>query len=308
MTYLPLYREALSGGDFRTLRAMAIEESHTMAEILNEGKHFSDALRAAESSLTKWSAALFLFEIKDSLSDDKKALLKATLIDLLIQLASQISARGIRPTDKLLVPFRPGLEEMEVEETIEQILGKKTVESQDIIMQDKKPKKRTVVLMLDTSNSMKYEKMLIALLAVGVFAYKLQGENYAIIAFGKSTKIVKPIETEISINILLDRMLELKTGGSTNLRKGLEAGIEELSKNVAHEKLAILATDGWVTEGHDPLEVAEKFPKLHIIQVPFGMGGGDTEMCLELAKRGHGKHVYVEEYECLPRAVIDILK
>ena len=308
MTYLPLFREALGKGDFTTLHAIAIEEPRTTADLVIEADHFLKVLKAAESSPTKWLAALFLFEIRDSLEDRQKSQLKAILINIIIQLASQIYARGIRPNENFLTAFRLGLEEIELEETLENVLGKQEFSAQDIVMVDKKTKKRAVVLMLDVSNSMRYEKLLIALVTVGVFIHKLKDENYSIITFGKTSETIKSIEQEILINNLLEQMLEIKTGGSTNLRRGLETGLEELSKNVAHEKVAILVTDGWVTEGHDPLEVAPKFSKLHVIQVPFGMGGGDTEMCLELAKKGHGKHIYVEAFEDLPCAVIEILK
>ena len=303
-----MVREAISGGDFRTLRAVAIEESRVMAEIIGETENYHRVLKAAESSPTKWSAALFLFEARSLLSEEKRGLLKATLISLLIQLSSQISARGIRPTETFLTSFEPSLEEIEVEETIENALGKKKVEFEDIVMVGKRPKKRSFMLMLDISNSMKYEKMLLAVLAVGVFALKLQGERYSIVTFSKDAEIIKPMDWEMPVSALLDKMLDLKTGGTTNLRKGLEVGLDELSKNVAHEKLAVLVTDGWVTEGHDPLEVAEKYPKLHVLQVPLGMGGGDSEMCNNLVRKGRGKCVYVDEFECLPRAIIEILK
>jgi len=93
----------------------------------------------------------------------------------LMQLASRISAQGIRSTERVLTTFQPGLEEMEIEETLDNVIGKKCPDYDDIIMVDKRPKRRGVVLMLDVSNSMQREKILIATLAIGVLAYRTEG-------------------------------------------------------------------------------------------------------------------------------------
>lgn len=87
-----------------------------------------------------------------------------------MQLASQISAKGIRSTQRRLTTFRPGLDEMEIEETMENIMGKTCPDHGDIIMVDKEPKRRGVVMMLDISNSTQREKLLTAILATGVLA------------------------------------------------------------------------------------------------------------------------------------------
>jgi hypothetical protein len=299
-------REALDVGNFGLLRGLVRQDMETLAEVLQEPDVLKEALKASENAVVKWPAAVFLFEILGCLSERQKWAAKATLVRLLMQLASQISAKGIRSTERALTEYRPGLEEVEVEYTLENRVGKKHLDYQDIVMVYKRQKKRGVALILDTSNSMQGEKILIAVLAIGVLAYRLQGENYAIISFNEDAEVLKPIEKEITIEDLLDKMLEIKAGGSTNIRDALEMGLEQLSKNVAHEKVAILATDGWVTSGGDPLEIAAKFPRLHVIQVPFGIGG-DSEVCLKLAKEGRGKRLYVEELEELPRAVLEIL-
>jgi Mg-chelatase subunit ChlD len=287
---------------------LAKEERRTIAELLSDPKTFDKVLKAAESSFSDCSTAQFLFIIEKELSTEQKRASKATLVKLLVQLASQISARGIRSTERFLTGYRPGLEEIEVENTLENIMLKKHVDYEDLVMVGRKQKKRAVVLMIDTSNSMKRDKLLIAILAIGVLAFRLQGENFAVVSFNAKAKVLKPIEKQMSIDKLLEEMLEIEAGGSTNVSSGLELGFEQLSKNIAHEKIGIIVTDGWVTQGKDPLETAKKFPMLHVIQVPLGYGGSDTEMCENLAKEGRGKRIYVSTFTELPRAVLEILK
>jgi Mg-chelatase subunit ChlD len=284
------------------------KDKKTIAELLTKPRIFDEVLKASESTFKKLSATLFLFKVEKDLTEEQRRTAKATLVKLLIQLASQISARGIRSTERCLTCYKPGLEEIEVENTLENISAKKHVDYEDLVMVDRKQKKRGVALMIDTSNSMQREKILIAVLAMGVLAYRLQGDNYAIISFNSDAKVLKPIERDIPLDKLLDAMLDIEAGGSTNVRRGLELGLEQLSKNIAHEKVGILVTDGWVTQGGDPLEVAKKFPRLHIIQVPIGYGGSDTEMCEKLAKEGRGKRIYISRFEELPRAILEVLR
>jgi uncharacterized protein with von Willebrand factor type A (vWA) domain len=175
-------------------------------------------------------------------------------------------------------------------------------------MVDKEPKPRGVVLMLDTSNSMQREKILIATLAIGVLAYRLKGENYAILTFNDEVNVVKPIEKEMTLEALLDKMLEVQPKGITNIKLALENGLRQLSKQVAHEKLGIIATDGWATTGGDPVEVASKYTRLHVIQVPMGIGGGDDRTCIAMANATKGRRVYVRHFLELPRAVLEILR
>jgi len=305
---LPLVREGISAYDFHSLSRLAEMDPKTIGEILEDPELYMRALKASENASSKWAAALFLFNIQGGLGEAKRKVAKSVLVKLLMQLASQISGRGIRSTERFLTSYKPGLEEVDLEETLDGIISKPSISYDDIIVVDRRPKKRGILLILDTSNSMYREKMLIAVLAIGVMAYRLRGENYAIIAFNSEGRLLKPIEREMETGELLDRVLEIRAGGCTNLNKALEMGLEQLSKNVAHEKVAILVTDGWVTAGGSPFANAAKYPRLHVIQVPMGVGGGDTETCLRLAREGRGKRIFVKDFRELPRAIIEILR
>lgn len=308
MKALPLVREGISAHDFPSLSRLAEMDPKTIGEVLEDPEIFQEALKAIECASSKWAAALFLYNIQGVLGERKRRAAKAALVKLLMQLASQISGRGIRSTERFLTTYKPGLEEIDVEATLDSLISSPAAPHDGIIVVDRRAKKRGVLLMLDTSNSMYREKMLIAVLAIGVMAYRLRGENYAIIAFNSEARLLKRIEAEMGIEELLDRVLEVRAGGCTNLNRALEMGIEQLSKDVAHEKVAILVTDGWVTAGGSPFGNAAKYPRLHVIQVPMGIGGGDTETCLRLAREGRGKRVFVRNFRELPRAIIEILR
>lgn len=301
-------REGLKQGDFAMMRLFMKKDPQTLAELLQDPLVFKELLKATESTNMKLSAALFLFGAQKSLTPEQKRVAKATLIMILMQLASKMSARGIRSTKRVLTTFKPGLDEMEIEDTLENMLGKKYPDYDDIIMVDKRPRQRGIVLMLDISNSMQREKILLATLSVGVLAYKLKGEPFAVLTFSHQVDVIKPIEQQMTVEDLMDKMLEIIPQGATDIHKVLEKGLEQLSRQVAREKLGIIITDGQVTLGNDPKKIAADYPRLHVLQVPIGVGGGDDYVCLCLAQEGRGKRRKLNSFEEIPGAILEILK
>ena len=86
--------------------------------------------------------------------------------------------------------------------------------------------------------------------------------------------------------------------------------IKELNKIRKHpqNQFGILISDGNYNRGENPLELAKKFPKLHVIGIPADNDadrGIDT--CREIAKAGNGKFYAVEDYKEIPRALIELL-
>jgi len=301
-------REGLKEGNFETIIDMARRSPKTLVELLNEPALFGEIIQTTRNPTLRWSSALFLYDIQENLNQEQRAIARDTLVRILMQLASQISAKGIRSTQRRLTTFRPGLDEMEIEETMENIMGKTCPEHGDIIMVDKEPKGRGVVMMLDISNSMQREKLLTAILAIGVLAYRLRGEKYAILTFNNEIDIIKPMDQDMTIEALLDKMLEIRSQGATNIGLALEIGLQQLSKEVASERLGIIATDGWVTKGEDPLDVAPKYSRLNVLQVPLEYGGCIRDVCRAMAKATKGKHVHVKHYHELPRAIMEVLR
>jgi Mg-chelatase subunit ChlD len=133
-------------------------------------------------------------------------------------------------------------------------------------------------------------------------------DHYSIITFSERAHLLKPIEEIPDVEKLIDKMLDLQPGGSTNIEAALTKGLEELERFLQLDGIGVLITDGWVTRGGDPVEIARKYPKLHVIQVPLGTGGGDSEMCEKLANAGRGRYSYVRDFYRLPQAIMAVMK
>jgi uncharacterized protein with von Willebrand factor type A (vWA) domain len=157
-----------------------------------------------------------------------------------------------------------------------------------------------------------YGKTLLnAALTTSVLAYNMEKENYSIVLFNSTAMVLKKIENKLkSITTLIDEILDSEAVGFTNIYIGLEKGLKELNKikeNVK-EQFGILITDGNYNRGNDPILLAKKFPKLHVIGMPAENDverGIDT--CRQIAKAGRGKFYAVNDYKQIPRALIKIL-
>jgi hypothetical protein len=301
-------KAALNEGNLTKTIYLLQQDPQSISEMLSEENLFETMLKVAEHSEPKWPALQLLFMTQANLDPERKQMARKILNRTIRRIAAQIVGRGICPTEYVNVPFQPGLEEFDLEETLENNLGKSFFDYRDMVCIERRRKKNAFSLILDASNSMQMGKIVIAALAVGVFAYRFLEDHYSIITFKGQAQLLKPIKDIPDMEKLIDKMLDIQPGGLTNIEEALQKGLEELEKLRELESTGILITDGWVTKGKDPVKTAEKYRRLHVIQVPLGVGGGDSEMCMNLAKAGRGKYSYVHDFYQLPRAIMNIMK
>jgi len=301
-------KAALNEGNLTKTIYLLQQDPQSISEMLSEENLFETMLKVAEHSEPKWPALQLLFMTQANLDPERKQMARKILNRTIRRIAAQIVGRGICPTEYVNVPFQPGLEEFNLEQTLENNLGKNFFDYRDMVCIERRRKKNAFSLILDASNSMQMEKIVIAALAVGVFAYRFLEDHYSIITFKGHAQLLKSIKDSPNMEKLIDKMLDIQPGGLTNIEEALQKGLEELEKLRELESTGILITDGWVTKGKDPVKTAEKYRRLHVIQVPLGVGGGDSEMCMNLAKAGRGKYSYVHDFYQLPRAIMNIMK
>ena len=301
-------KAALGEGNLSKVIYLLEQNRQSISEMLLEENLFETMMKVAERSEPKWPVLHLLFMTQTSLDPTRRRIARKILSRTIVRMAAQIVGRGISPTEYVNVPFQFGLEEFNLEETLENKLGKGFLDYRDIVCVERRRKKRAFSLILDASNSMQMEKMVLAALAVGVFAYRFWDDHYSIISFKDHAQLLKSIKDSPDMEKLIDKMLNLQPGGLTNIEEALQKGLEELEKLRELESAGILITDGWVTKGRDPIRIAEKYQRLHVIQVPLSVGGGDSEMCINLAKAGRGKYSYVRDFYQLPRAIMNTMR
>lgn len=141
----------------------------------------------------------------------------------------------------------------------------------------------------------------------GLLQLRLVNDYYSVLTFQDHAELLKSVQEQLSIVALIEKILDIQTGGTTNLEEALRKGPEELERIRELEGIGILVTDGWVTKGGDPLYVAAKYSRLHVAQVPLGLGGGDTRMCRSLATVGIGIYSYVPDSSQLLGAMTNMI-
>lgn len=254
------------------------------------------------------------FFIRRPISERYKSIFRRLARQSIIKLSLKITSKGIRGMYKKTVPhYRIGMPEFNLDETIQHNplkIKDKSLSYNDIFGIERKRQKRKVVMILDSSGSMYGRLLLNAALTTSVLAYNMEKENYAIILFNSNAMIMKKINETKAIVKTIDDILDSEAVGFTNIEKGLETGLKELNKFKGDNKnkFAILISDGNYNRGEDPVNLAKKFPTLHVIGLPADNDAErGIETCREIAKVGNGKFYAVKDYKEIPRALINLL-
>jgi Mg-chelatase subunit ChlD len=184
------------------------------------------------------------------------------------------------------LPYRGGSDEIDLDKTIEVLAEKPVPDEDDIIVRDRVRTKRSVVLAVDVSGSMKGERVQTAAATVGALAGELHSDALAVIAFWSDAAVLLHLGQEIRPMELLDTMLRMPARGLTNVAFPLELAAQELSRVPARDARVILLSDCVHNAGPDPRPIAARLPRLDVlIDVS---GEKDIELGRELARAGHG--------------------
>ncbi len=254
------------------------------------------------------------FFIRRPVSEKYKKIFRRLARQSIIKLSLKITSKGIRGQYKKTVPYyQIGMPEFNMDETIQHNplkIYNKSLSYRDIYGIERKRQKRKVVLILDTSGSMYGRLLLNAALTTSVLAYNMEKEDYAIVLFNSTAMIMKKIDQKKPIISIIDDILDSEAVGFTNISIGLEKGLKELNKVKENRKsrFGILISDGITNRGGDPIDLAKRYPKLHVIGMPAENDADrGIETCREIARAGRGKFYAVKNFKEIPRALIELL-
>jgi len=307
MTYLAIQHQNLEA-------IMGLLKSNVYAATdaldTEEGVRFF-AEKAKETSLIM--PELYFF-IRRPISQKYKSIFRRLARQSIIKTSIKIASRGIRGGYKKTVPrYIIGSPEFDLDETIQHNplkIHKKILSHGDIFGIERKRKKRRVMMILDTSGSMYGRLLLNAALTTSVLAYNMEKENYGIVLFNSTAMIMKKLNERKYITDIIDEILDSEAAGFTNISIGLQKGLEELNKSSLdrQHQFGILITDGVYNRGENPVKIAKKYPKLHVIGMPADNDADKgIETCKEIANAGRGKFISVQDYKDIPRALIHLL-
>lgn len=199
------------------------------------------------------------------------------------------------------VPYRGASDEIDLDATIAVLAEHPVPEDEDILVRERLRVKRSIVLLVDVSGSMKGERINTAAATVGAVAGELSDDALAVIAFWSDAAVVLPLGGPVQPSELLDRILRIPARGLTNVAFPLEAAAEQLARVPAREARVILLSDCVHNAGPDPRPFAARLPRLDVLL--DASGEKDIELGRELASRGRGICRVVRSYRDVAPAI-----
>ena len=262
--------------------------------------------RVAADELDGWTIATNLTRSDCRISDPG---LRYYAERLAARAVLQKAARLVGPLQAATQTIRESMHEpwggeLDVEATVDNVIGKPYPERGDWIVQRRIDRRHQVVLMVDTSLSMSGENMAIAAVAAAVLALKLHPEDLSVVVFEDKATAATHLDVPDPPQEVVRRMLDQPVRGYTNIEAALTLGAAELERGRNPRRSGLLITDGVVTSGGDPRPLAHRFPQLFVLLTEdYKM---NPELCGELADAGHGDVFPVRAFRDLPSRLLDV--
>jgi hypothetical protein len=201
------------------------------------------------------------------------------------------SARGARGSGHLRsARFRFQSDDLDLDRSVEELMANPFPGHEDFWVQERARGRRGIVLMVDVSGSMRGAPLVRAALVAASAMVASAHDDLAAVLFWSRTLVVTSMDNPRPLVRLVEDVLAVRSEGLTDVALGLTAGLRQLDRSRARERLGILVTDGVSNHGGDPVGVARLFPRLHVLTT--GTTPRRVLACRRLATAGNG--------ECLP--------
>jgi Mg-chelatase subunit ChlD len=218
--------------------------------------------------------------------------------------ADSTARRGAGDTASL--PYKEGSDEIDLDATLEILAEKPMPDDEDIIVRERVRTKRSVVLAVDVSGSMKGERIRTAAATVGALAAELDQDNFAVIAFWSDAAVLAELGQRIDPFALLDQMLRIPARGLTNVGFPLKIAATQLAGVPQRDARVILLSDCVHNAGPDPRPFAAQLPRLDVLLDTSGEK--DIELGRELARIGRGSFRPVRTHHDIAPALSSLFR
>lgn len=195
-----------------------------------------------------------------------------------------MSRRGVGAPASL--PYRGGSDDIDLDRTIEMLAERPVPDDEDIIVRERVRTRRSIVLAVDVSGSMKGERVRTAAATVGALTAELHRDALAVVAFWSDAAMLLRLGDPVRPTDLLDTMLQLPARGLTNLAFPLEIAARQLARVPTRDARVLLLSDCVHNAGPDPREAAGRLPRLDVLLDVSGEY--DAELGRDLARLGRG--------------------
>ena len=188
--------------------------------------------------------------------------------------------------DLASLPYHGASDDIDLDRTIEMLAERPVPEDEDIIVRERVRARRSVVLLVDVSGSMRGERIKTAAATVGALSAELLHDDLGLVAFWSDAAVILPLGSPVKPGEIVDAILRIPARGLTNIAFPLEIAGRQLARVPARDARVLLLSDCVHNAGADPRPLAARLPRLDVLL--DATGEKDVELGRELAARGHG--------------------
>jgi Mg-chelatase subunit ChlD len=185
------------------------------------------------------------------------------------------------------VRYRDGSDDIDLDATLENLVEHPVPEDDDIMVRDRIRTRRSVVLAVDVSGSMRGERIRTAAATVGALAGELARDDLAVLAFWSDAAVLVPLGRPVPAARVLDTLLRIPARGLTNISFPLQLAREQLAAIPARDARVLLLSDCVHNAGPDPRIAAARLSRLDVLLDTSGEH--DLELARDLARIGRGR-------------------
>ena len=200
--------------------------------------------------------------------------------------------------------YRGGSDDIDLDRTLELLAGKPVPEDTDILVRERVRTRRSVVLLVDVSGSMRGERVRTAAATVGALAGELAGDDVAVVAFWSDAAVLAHLGQRVPPRRIVESMARIPARGLTNLAFPLQVAQRELARVPARDARVLLLSDCVHNAGPDPRPVAARLPRLEVLLDVTGEQ--DPDLARDLARLGRGRLRHIRTYRDVAPALSDL--
>ena len=204
------------------------------------------------------------------------------------------------------VAYRGSSDDIDLDRTLQVLAEKPVPDDEDIVVRERVRAKRSVVLAVDVSGSMKGERVRTAAATVGALAGELGQDALSVIAFWSDAVVLLRLGDPVRPMELLDAMLRLPARGLTNLAFPLQLAAGQLAGVPPRNARVILLSDCVHNAGPDPRPLAGRLPRLDVLLDTSGEK--DVELGRDLARIGRGTFRAIRTFHDIAPALGEVFR
>jgi Mg-chelatase subunit ChlD len=207
----------------------------------------------------------------------------------------RLDARARRGAGELTsLRYRGGSDEIDLDRTLDVLAANPIPEEDDIVVRERRHTKRSIVLVVDISGSMKGERVRTAAATVGALTGEMNRDNLAVVAFWSDAAVLTRFGDSRTPLGILDTVLRIPARGLTNVQFALETAAGLLRTVSAPDARVLLLSDCVHNAGPDPRPTAARIPRLDVLLDTSGEK--DVDLGRDLARIGHGRIRTIKTY------------